>query len=99
MRRRAARVEQPPEQLLRFDPSYWSDLAPSEDPRVDEWPRRNLHQSDEQRHFMRTLYVWKDARSAWRDAHGWPSDGIDFLRQERAARMHLFPDNPISKES
>jgi len=98
VRRRAPRVEQPPAELFRFDPGYWSDLAPAWDPRVDEGWRRNPHQNDEQRHFMRTLYVWKDARARWRDAHGWPSDGIDFLRQERAARMsHLFPTSP--KES
>lgn len=100
MRRRGPRVEQPPEQLLRFDPGYWSDVAPAWDPRVDEGVRFNPSQSPEQRAFMRALYVWKDARSAWRDAHGWPSDGIDFLRQERAARLsHMYPDRPNRQES
>jgi len=86
-RRRPDPKDLPPPELRQFTLEYWQDAAPGWDARVDEAWHYNPHQSDEQRHAARVLLVWKDARSAWREAHGWPTDGLDYLLEERDARL------------
>ena len=38
------------------------------------------------------IEAWCEARRNWRDAHGWPTDMVEFMREEVAVRIPGFYD-------
>lgn len=82
-RQRRADADLPPAELLTFVADFWVGVTPKYDPYWDDPnPMSTQKPAPEWR-------AWKDARRAWKDAHGWPSDSIDFILEERAERRRV----------
>jgi hypothetical protein len=75
-----------PAELLTFQPGDWAEFAPASDPTVDF---EGCIASEPLRRKLREFRVWAAARRTWADAHGWPCDSIDMLREEVVQKMSL----------
>ena len=74
--RRRQRVDPaslPPAELRTFTPEFWQDLELTDGPASP--------------HEVPGYRAWADARAAWRDQHGWPTDSIDYFLEQRAERL------------
>ncbi len=65
--------DMPPPELRRFDPATWAGAVPVVDRGTGD----------------PSFEAWREARHRWRDRHGWPVDGLEFVREHRAERLRL----------
>jgi hypothetical protein len=87
VRRRArSQLLRVPAELWTFTPGDWSEFAPTFDERVDF---EGCTADEPLRRKLREFRVWADARRTWADAHGWPCDSVDMLRDEVVQKMAL----------
>lgn len=76
MRRRRTGMppeDTPPPHLRHFDPAAWAGAVP-----VGDHGTGDL-----------AFAAWREARHLWRDRHGWPVDGVDFILEQRAERLRV----------
>ncbi len=82
-RRKAAPAVEPPAELRHFELERWLGLGVvDEDPRCAADPRLSAA--------LAAHRAWCDARTRYVDEHGWPTDFVDQLVEQRATRLALL---------
>jgi hypothetical protein len=76
-----------PAELQTFTAGAWAEFAPTFDPVVDF---EGCLATEPLRRKLREFRVWTAARRTWADAHGWPVDSVDMLRDEHLQRMAVL---------
>jgi hypothetical protein len=81
-RQTAPAVAVPPE-LAHFELERWTGLVVV----VEEAPGGTA--SPQLSAALAAHRAWSDARTRYADEHGWPTDIVDRLREQRAVRLRL----------
>ncbi len=82
-RRKAVSAHPPPPELVRFDLERWAAMVVVEDP---------LSGGASLRTALAACRAWCDARGRYEEQHGWHTDPVDRLREQRAIRRALMRD-------